>query len=377
VKSAVKTLGKLSQEMDTMGIKCFPVVKLAMALPAYFWDLEKKEKKLEKRQESPFDYSEEAKVEYAGSDAAMAILADLAYLNGASGEIRSALFDSSFKHKHINEKCPSAELASRGIVLSENSYAQHKSYESQPGNPCWYSVADEDNEVVYVVVRGTSGAGDLLSDLKIQVQDIDLCGHPCKVHSGASAASAALAAPPFLLCLMVFTGINASALFVIEDSRTHIAPFLAKGFSLVFTGHSLGAGTAALAAAHARSRSEDGYKDATAVTFACPGIISGKASIKVMKTFVTTFIYGFDVVPRASGVAIFKLLDKIFSNNWKEKTMEWLAEEAKKKVLEKMGTGVLGSIAGGILSSAQTPAKKKKKLKQPAQVQPEIEEGNA
>ena len=57
--------------------------------------------------------------------------------------------------------------------------------------------------------------------------------------------------------------------------------------------------------------------------------------------------------------------------------MEWLAEEAKKKVLEKMGTGVFGSIAGGILSSTQTPAKKKKKLKQPAQVQPEIEEGNA
>jgi ABC-type proline/glycine betaine transport system substrate-binding protein len=180
-----------------------------------------------------------------------------------------------------------------------------------------------------------------------------------------------------LLCLIVFTGINASALFVIEDSRIHIAPFLARGFSLVFTGHSLGAGTAALAAAHARSGSEDGYKDATAVTFACPGIISGKASIKAMKTFVTTFIYGFDVVPRASGVAIFKLLDRIFSNNWKEKTMEWMAEEAKKKVLEKMGTGVLGSIAGGILSSTQTPAKKKKKLKQPAQVQPEIEEGNA
>ena len=49
VKSAVKTLGKLSEEMDTMGIKCFPVVKLAMALPAYFWDLEKKEKKQEKK----------------------------------------------------------------------------------------------------------------------------------------------------------------------------------------------------------------------------------------------------------------------------------------------------------------------------------------
>ena len=139
----------------------------------------------------------------------------------------------------------------------------------------------------------------------------------------------------FLHCLIVFTGINAAALFVIEDSKAHVSPFLAKGFSLVFTGHSLGAGTAALAAAHARSGSEDGYKDATAVTFACPGVIScSKECNKILKSFVTTFVLGFDIVPRATGLAVFNLLDKIFSNNWKEKVWLKILAEAKEKAAE-------------------------------------------
>jgi hypothetical protein len=144
-----------------------------------------------------------------------------------------------------------------------------------------------------------------------------------------------LTARIFVHCVIVFTGINAAALFVIDDSKAHVSPFLAKGFSLVFTGHSLGAGTAALAAAHARSGSEDGYKEATAVTFACPGVIScGKECNKVLKTFVTTFILGFDIVPRATGLAIFNLLDKIFSNNWKEKVWLKIVAEAKEKAAE-------------------------------------------
>ena len=147
------------------------------------------------------------------------------------------------------------------------------------------------------------------------------------------------------------SGIDDSALFVIEESKTHIAPFLSKGFSLVFTGHSLGAGTAALAAAHSRSAGGEGYKDATAVTFACPGVIAAKngdgsknAACKAMKKFVTTYILGYDVVPRAAGVAVFRLLDDIFSNNWKEKTKKKVEEEAKKKM------GAAAGMMGGAMS---------------------------
>jgi hypothetical protein len=152
---------------------------------------------------------------------------------------------------------------------------------------------------------------------------------------------------------------------VIEQSKSHIAPFLSKGFSLVFTGHSLGAGTAALAAAHSRSAGGEGYKDATAVTFACPGVIAAKngdgsknAACKAMKKFVTTYILGYDVVPRAAGVAVFRLLDDIFSNNWKEKTKKKVEEEAKKKM--GAAAGMMGNAMSKMAAAIPPPTAEEK-----------------
>jgi hypothetical protein len=170
-------------------------------------------------------------------------------------------------------------------------------------------------------------------------------------------------------------GIQESAEFVIQSTKDHIAPYLEKGFSLVFTGHSLGAGTAALATAHVRSNFGGKYKEATAVTFACPGIVAAKNDdgskselSKAMKTYVTTYILGYDVVPRAAGVAVFKLLDNIFSNNWEEKTKKKIEEEAKKKL--GAAAGMMGSAMKMAAAAAPKPtaaelaaeAAKKKKI---------------
>lgn len=177
-------------------------------------------------------------------------------------------------------------------------------------------------------------------------------------------------------------GINDSALFVIESSKPHIAPFLEKGFKLVFTGHSLGAGTAALAAAHARTNGGDGYSGATAITFACPGIISAKnkdgsksAACKAMKAFVTTHILGYDIVPRASGMAVFTLLDSIFSNNWKEKTKKKLEEEAKKKM--GAAAGALGGMMSKAAAALPPPSQEEiaAKAAEAKKIQDEIAEG--
>jgi hypothetical protein len=181
-----------------------------------------------------------------------------------------------------------------------------------------------------------------------------------------------------------FAGINDSALFVIESSKSHVAPFLEKGFSLVFTGHSLGAGTAALAAAHARTMGGNGYSGATAITFACPGIISAKnsdgsksAACKALKAFVTTHILGYDIVPRASGVAVFTLLDNIFSNNWKEKTKKKMEEEAKKRL------GAAAGALGGMMSMAAaavpppTAEELEAKAAEAKRIKEEIDEGIA
>jgi hypothetical protein len=314
-------------------------------------------------------------VQYSQYDQALAILASLAYKNGAKNEIKDLIFNPVSTYDLIGKPVLS-ELAARGLTLAESSYAQLSTYTSEKGKPCWFSVADEQKKVVYVVIRGTQDPADVLSDLNIQTKDITICGHEAKVHSGLQYNETLnpLQYNHMLLRLplaVVFirsisvSGINDSALFVIEDSKPHIAAFLSQGFSLVFTGHSLGAGTAALAAAHARTAGGQGYGDATAVTFACPGIVAAKnsdgsksAASKALKKFVTTYILGYDIVPRAAGVAVFKLLDNIFSNDWKEKTKKRLAEEAKKKL--GANAGMLGGAMAKMSAAMPEPTAEEK-----------------
>ncbi len=314
-------------------------------------------------------------MQYSQYDQALAILASLAYKNGAKNEIKDLIFNPVSTYDLIGKPVLS-ELAARGLTLAESSYAQLSTYTSEKGKPCWFSVADEQKKVVYVVIRGTQDPADVLSDLNIQTKDITICGHEAKVHSGLQYNETLnpLQYNHMLLRLplaVVFirsisvSGINDSALFVIEDSKPHIAAFLSQGFSLVFTGHSLGAGTAALAAAHARTAGGQGYGDATAVTFACPGIVAAKnsdgsksAASKALKKFVTTYILGYDIVPRAAGVAVFKLLDNIFSNDWKEKTKKRLAEEAKKKL--GANAGMLGGAMAKMSAAMPEPTAEEK-----------------
>jgi hypothetical protein len=95
-----------------------------------------------------------------------------------------------------------------------------------------------------------------------------------------------------------------------------------------------------------------------------------------MKKFVTTYILGFDVVPRASGVAVFKLLDNIFSLDWKAKFKQMMEEEAKKRL------GAAAGLAGGLMAKAQQslpqPSDEEKAAEEErkAKVEAEIAEGN-
>ncbi len=122
-------------------------------------------------------------MQYSQNDQALAILASLAYKNGAKNEIKDLIFSPVLVYDLIS-KPVFAELTTRGLTLAESSYAQQSTYTSEKGKPCWFSVADEQKKIVYVVIRGTQDPADVLSDLNIQTKDITICGHEAKVHSG-------------------------------------------------------------------------------------------------------------------------------------------------------------------------------------------------
>jgi hypothetical protein len=181
MKEVTQTISGLLKEITKMGVTCFPASDLAMALPAFIWDLETAQ---------PFDYNKPSrkganlKTNYSPKDQAMAILSSCAYMKGAEGKIKDGLFGAEV-NTFINKNA-GAELVARGIKLSQASFAQLTPYQSAKGKPCWFSVADEENKVVYVVVRGTDSIADILSDLNIQTVEVSLCGATAIVHSGKS-----------------------------------------------------------------------------------------------------------------------------------------------------------------------------------------------
>ncbi len=184
---AVKTVGSLIVEMYNMGITCFSssASELPMALPAFLFDVA-----LEDLTTKQFDYSKpskknvQPKVGFSPTDEAMAILSLIAYGDGAKGEIKNLLFKKAVNPVYLLGKNPGDVLVTKGVNLSEASYHQTSSYVSAKGKPCWFCVADEQKKVVYVVIRGTEDAGDILSDLNIKLKDIVVSGQTAKVHSG-------------------------------------------------------------------------------------------------------------------------------------------------------------------------------------------------
>ena len=82
------------------------------------------------------------------------------------------------------------------------------------------------------------------------------------------------------------------------------------GWGLVITGHSLGAGVAALMALLLRGR----YPQVTCWAFAPPGGLMSPALAKAIAPLCTSFVCGDDIVPRLTLSNLERLRDQVVSN---------------------------------------------------------------
>lgn len=127
-----------------------------------------------------------------------------------------------------------------GITIGYNGFAG-------PMNPIWFCVVNDEKKAVYICVRGSRDILDVYSDLKSNV--IDFYG--CPSHQG-----------------------------FVEGGRTifdnfpwdKLEPCIRKGYSFLFTGHSLGGACAAIATIEFYQK----YRDTKlkCVTFGCPGVLT-------------------------------------------------------------------------------------------------------
>ncbi|KAK7918955.1 hypothetical protein WMY93_010239 [Mugilogobius chulae] len=154
-----------------------------------------------------------------------------------------------------------------------------------PSSPLIYEIPffvalDHKREAVLVAVRGTLSLKDVLTDLSAECENLPLEGvlGTCYAHKGICQAAGYIYKK------------------LINDGILNQAFSIAPEYKLVITGHSLGAGTAALLAVMLKNS----FPTLKCYAFSPPGGLVSKALADYTKDFVISVVLGKDLVPRLS-----------------------------------------------------------------------------
>eukprot|EP00897_Mesotaenium_endlicherianum_P009529 jgi/Mesen1/8604/ME000005S08565 len=179
------------------------------------------------------------------------------------------------------------------------------------GRPAYYIALDHARRALVLAVRGTWTYSDMLTDLNLHSEPLSTLGSDGHAHAGMLSA----------------------ADWILRTEREHLRDALQQhpGYSLVLTGHSLGAGTAALMAYILRDAlSPDGDvsrvpgvtelaippESVTCWAYECPPCVT--MSLCQHATFITSVCLHDDMVPRLSAAAIEDLRDEMVHTSWEQ-----------------------------------------------------------
>lgn len=149
---------------------------------------------------------------------------------------------------------------------------------------------------VTIVVRGTKELGDLLSDGLLEAEDY----RDGKAHAGIAESGAYI--------------VNKH----IETLKRVLEASGRDKIRLSLVGHSLGAGTAAVAAIE---YNEHPLIEASSIGFGCPALLSLNLS-QTATDFVTTVVADSDIIPRMSGATFANMLLDVASYDFTSKALE-------------------------------------------------------
>ncbi|KAM9838111.1 diacylglycerol lipase-beta [Aulostomus maculatus] len=171
----------------------------------------------------------------------------------------------------------SSILQSTGLQYRDFIYV---SFHNQIYEIPFFVALDHKREAVLVAVRGTLSLKDVLTDLSAECENLPIEGvsGACYAHKGICQAASYIYKK------------------LVNDGILNQAFSIAPEYKLVITGHSLGAGTAALLAVLLRSS----FPTLQCYSFSPPGGLLSKALADYSKGFVVSVVLGKDLVPRLS-----------------------------------------------------------------------------
>lgn len=136
---------------------------------------------------------------------------------------------------------------------------------------------DREEQTIVIAVRGTLSLKDAITDLTADCEPLEIDGlENCVAHKG-------------ILQAAKYVKDTIEKLHLLEQAFER-----AEGAKIVVTGHSLGAGTAALLAILLRPK----YPDLTCFTFSPPGGLMSLCASRYSQEFTCSVVLGKDLVPR-------------------------------------------------------------------------------
>ncbi|XP_054762727.2 diacylglycerol lipase-beta-like [Lytechinus pictus] len=185
--------------------------------------------------------------------------------------------------------CQCNTTAVRSIARADEEDLLYVSFKNKIFQSPFIVVLDHTCKSVVIAIRGTLSFRDMLTDVSADAERLDKEGHEIYAHRGIANNS------KYILNKL-------SELNILEDAF-HQYP----DYKLVVSGHSLGAGVAAVLSILLREK----YPEIKAYAFSPPGGLINAEGVLYSQSFVTAVVLGEDIVPRMSMCTLKQLRDQL------------------------------------------------------------------
>lgn len=253
----------------------------------------------------------------------------------------------------------------------DHTLLHHKLVDIRPGRVAYYIAVSRVLKQVVVGLRGTSTVGDLITDCcgnPVPLTDDDSIGDKARVEIKAAVPNIVMTGSDgetmeiisgherivledhdndgdnFVRC---HEGILISARKVIEEIQSSLLPLVETGYRVVLCGHSLGAGTAVLAATLLRSKYPELFLkpgQIHAFAFGAPPVLDHDSAIAAC-SYCTTIINNADLISRLniSNLAVSLACLRRIQNKLEENEMSPTGPVTSVTFLNKIAEGTGGT----------------------------------